>query len=137
VHAALGGDQDSVLNDQKALNASLTVSDRDGYKDYGLALPTGGTVHEFVAPSGRVFEITWSKKGSRPDMNQLLGEYKNGFTGQFNGGTPTSRHADRTDADFVMHSKVLNRYFSGTAHVPSLLPNSLHGPVHQPVEHAQ
>jgi len=136
-HAALGGNSDSVRRDQIVLRANLTVTEMNGYKDFGLALPTGGSVHEFVSPSGRVFEITWSKKGSRPDMNQLLGEYIERFSGQVNGGGPTSRHADRIDADFVLHSKVLNRYFSGTAHIPSLIPNSLHGPVHHPVEHAQ
>jgi hypothetical protein len=136
-NAALGSNVASVLKDQTALGATVKMTTHDGYTDYALTLPNGGFVHEFVSPSGLVFEITWSKRGSRPDMNQLLGDYVSHFSGKTNGGTPTSRHADRVDSDFELHSKVVNRYFSGTAHIPTLIPATLSGPVPLPVEAAK
>ncbi len=136
-HATLGGNAASVVKDQSALGATVTTTARNGYTDYALSLPRSGVVHEFVNQAGRVFEITWSKRGSRPNMNQLLGDYATRFSGKKNGGAPTSRHADRVESDFELHSKVVNRYFSGTAHIPGLIPVTLSGPVALPVEAAK
>ena len=133
-HATLGGDSASVANDQAVLGATLQSTKMDGYTDYALSLPRGGTVHEFVNASNQVFEITWNKYGSRPNMNQIMGDYVKRFSGTSNGGLPTSRHADRVEADFELHSKAVNRYFSGTAHIPAYIPANRTGPVRLPVE---
>jgi len=136
-HATLGSDAASVLKDQAALGATVKTSVHDGYTDYALSLPRSGVVHEFVNPAGQVFEITWSKRGSRPDMSQLLGAYVTRFSGKRNGGSPTSRHADRVGSDFELHSKAVNRYFSGTAHIPALVPANISAPIPVPVEAAK
>lgn len=133
-NATLGLDSASVVQDQKALGASITMSSNDGYTDYALSFPHGGVAHEFVNSAGQVFEVTWSKYGSRPDMQQLLGNYASRFSGTANGGTPTSRRADRLDPDFELHSKVRMRYFSGTAHLPTSLPTGMAGPLSVPLE---
>lgn len=136
-HATLGESSESVLKNQKALTAELKKTAHDGYDDYSLSLPDGGTVHQFVNRSNQVFEITWVKRGSRPDMNLLLGTYFSRLTGQINSGKPTARHADRTESDFVLHSRLINRFFSGTAYIPDQIPANLEGPIHLPVEQAR
>jgi len=136
-HATLGGDSASVSNDQAVLGATMRITTMDGYTDYALNLPRGGTVHEFVNSANQVFEITWSKYGSRPNMVQIMGDYVNRFSGTTNGSGPTSRHADRVEADFELHSKAVNRYFSGTAHLPGSLPANRREPVPLPLEIAK
>lgn len=132
--ATLGSDSASVFNDQHALGASIKTTAHDGYTDMVLNLPRGGIVHEFINPRGQVFEVTWNTKGSRPDMNRLLGNYFNRFSGKNSGDSPTSRHAAKFDNDFELHSKAMNNYFSGTAHLPAYLPRNLDGPIPLPVD---
>ncbi len=133
-HATLGLDAASVKKDQAALGATLKITKSDGYTDYMLTLPDNGVVHELVSPAGKVFEITWLKRGSWPQMGPLWGDYANRFSGSVHGTSPTSRHADRVDDDFEMHARAVNRIFSGTAHVPALLPQNLSGPIAVPNE---
>lgn len=148
--AALGGDAESVAADAAAWHATTTQSIVDGYTDNRLVLPRGLVVHEFVNGAGRVFEVTWSGKGGRPDMSRLLGAYADRWVesgtsasaassasasasaSARRGPGPIARHAERADADFALHSAVHNRYFTGSAHVPSQLPAALHVPLPVP-----
>jgi hypothetical protein len=137
--ATLGGNSASVVADQKAFQATMKTSEQSGYTDYSLTLANGIIVHEFVNSANQVFEVTWNGKGMRPDMKQLLGSYFSHF------GTsakevkqeerqPTRREAMRVGTNFVAHSAVHNRIFSGTAHLPSMVPASLPGPISVPNE---
>jgi len=132
--ATLGGDGASVLADQSALHATMTIKAEAGYTDYALTQPNGVVVHEFVNPSSHVFEVTWSGMGRRPDMEQILGTYATRFHGTAKVSRPVSRRADRVEDDLVVHSAVRNRYFSGTAHVPALLPEHMSAPIRVPAE---
>jgi len=132
-NATLGLDAASVKKDQAVLGATLKITKNDNYTDYALTLPDNGVVHEFVSQSGQVFEITWSKRGSWPNLGPILGDYANRFSGSAN-TSPTRRHADRVDNDFEMHARAINRIFSGTAHVPALVPQGLSGPIPVPNE---
>jgi len=68
----------------------------------------------------------------RPDMKQILGNYFQHFGVQEKERRPLSRHADRIGTNFAFHSEVHNRWFSGTAHVPSMMPSTLSGPLAVP-----
>ncbi|WP_165795002.1 DUF2844 domain-containing protein [Solimicrobium silvestre] len=137
-HATLGEQAASVTADQSALHATMTATVGTSYTDYALTLPKGLVVHELVNPAGRVFEVTWSGRGQRPDMAQLLGTYVTRFTRQTQAGQvtgkPTDRHMDRVESDLVIHSAVRNRFFSGTAHIPGMIPDTMSGPVKVNVE---
>jgi hypothetical protein len=132
--ATLGGDGASVLADQSALHATMAVKAEAGYTDYALTQPNGVVVHEFVNPSSHVFEVTWSGKGRRPDMEQILGTYATRFHGTTKVSRPVNRHADRVETDLEVHSVVRNRYFFGTAHVPALMPENMSAPIRVPAE---
>jgi hypothetical protein len=132
--ATLGGDGASVLADQSAMHATMTAKTEAAYTDYALTLPNGIVVHEFVNPSSHVFEVTWYGKDHRPDMSQILGSYVSRFQGQGKVSRPTSRRADRVESDLEIHSAVRNRVFSGTAHVPALLPENMSTPIRVPAE---
>lgn len=133
-HATLGGNGASVNADQAALHATLKATVGNSYTDYALTLPDGIVVHEFVNPAGRVFEVTWSGMGHRPDMSQILGSYASRFARSTGKGRPVDRHSHRVESDLQIHSVVRNRYFSGTAHLPGALPESMSTPLSVPVE---
>ncbi len=130
-HATLGGDIASINQDNAALHGTVTMTNHDGYADYVLQLPNHGVVHEFADASGHVFQVSWGQYGSRPNMTVLLGDYVARFSGKYNGGSPLSRRADRVDRDFELHSKVVNRYFSGSARLPNIpnIPNIPNAPI--------
>lgn len=132
--ATLGDDSASVTADQTALQATMTTSTKPDYTDYALTLANGIIVHEFVNSANQVFEVTWNGKGMRPDMKQILGSYFSHFGAPEKERRPTRRHADRIGANYEMHSAVHNRIFSGTAHIPSMIPKSLPGPLSVPDE---
>jgi hypothetical protein len=132
--AALGGDVASITADQKAMDATLTSNTESAYVDYVLMLKNGIVVHEFVS-AGQVFQVTWSGKGAKPDMNQLLGKYASSYPGNDGSAhSPTERNSRVERSDFVMHSSVQNRFFSGSAHVPDLLPVGMQAPLNVPHE---
>jgi hypothetical protein len=133
-HATLGGDGASVTADQTALHATVKITPEANYTDYALTQPDGVVVHEFVNTASHVFEVTWRGLGHRPDMEQILGQYAERFHGQSKVSRPMNRHADRVESDLEIHSAVRNRYFTGTAHIPGLLPESLSTAVRVPVE---
>ena len=130
--ATLGGNSATVLADQAAFGASLAKNTTAGYTDYTLTLPSGIIVHEFVNATDQVFEVTWNGKGTRPDMKQLLGPYFNQTITAPKKGHPTLRRADIAGSNVEIHSAVVNRVFSGTAHIPSKIPSTLNGPVNVP-----
>jgi len=134
--ATLGGNSASVVADKTALQATMKTSAEAGYTDYSLTLANGIIVHEFVNSANQVFEVTWNGKGMRPNMKQILGNYFSHFgtTGKKEERQPTHRQADHIGSNFVVHSAVHNRIFSGTAHVPSMIPSSISGPISVPNE---
>ncbi|PRC92581.1 hypothetical protein S2091_2636 [Solimicrobium silvestre] len=135
-HATLGENASTVSTDQAALHATLTTQVSANYTDYMLTLPDGIVVHEFVNSASKVFEITWSGKRHRPDMQQLLGQYFTRFTDTSHKTRPTTRQAHQVTTELVIHSSAIHGYFSGTAHVPALLPETMTGPVN-PVSTSQ
>ena len=128
-HATLGGDAASIAADQAAWQAALTQTAANGYTDYRLALPDGLVVHEYLGNGGKVFQVSWGGKGHKPDMVQLLGRYEPRIAAAARGVRPMQRRADAVAPDLEMHATVVNRYFSGTAHLPQERPASLARPV--------
>jgi hypothetical protein len=128
-HATLGGDLSSVAADQSVMHAQASEVASAAYTDHVLRLPDGIIVHEFVNASGQVFQVTWSGRGHRPNMNQLLGAHVVRMQAPDHRSGPMSRHAEVERADVVIHSAVRARFFTGSAHIPALIPSTLSGPV--------
>lgn len=136
-HATLGGDAASVYKNQAALHATVSITRHADYTDFALQLPKGGVVHEFAGVGGQVFQVTWSQYGQHPSMAELLGDYAARQSVRPAGAAALSRRADRVDADFEVHAKVVNRNFSGSAHLPTALPVSMARPLALPLEGAK
>ena len=130
--ATLGEGVASIDADQQALHAELRVDRTGAYFDYVLQLPHGLTVNEFVNSAGVVFEVTWSGKGRRPDMRQLLGAYFEYLNTPVDHARSRSRRVEVSGPQVVIHSQGYARFFKGSAYVPGLLPASLSGPIPVP-----
>ena len=124
--AALGGDVASVQDDQAHINASLRVSQTNGYAVHELHSPTGSVVREFVSASGKVFAIAWQAP-SPPDLRQLLGTYFDEFQ-----KAAALNHKPGRAPLFVQHSGLVvqlgghMRSFTGRAYLPDQLPSGVH-----------
>jgi len=124
--AELGGNYYSVLNDQAELHATLTTVEHSAYTTYLLDLPDGVQVREYFSAHTGVFAVDWSGQGHRPDMRQLLGSYFERFqrpAAALRHGRNSDLH--RVEQDFVLHSHVAMRHFSGRAYVPQFVPREV------------
>ena len=121
--AALGGDASSVQADQAHINASMRVSQSNGYAVHELHSPTGSVVREFMSPSGKVFAIAW-QASSLPDLRQLLGPYFD----EFQKAAAVSHRPGRAPL-IIQHSGLVvqlgghMRNFTGRAYLPDQLPS--------------
>jgi hypothetical protein len=124
--AELGGSYESVLEDQKAMQATLTTEEHPAYTTYILDMADGTEVREHYSPHAGVFAIDWSGNGRRPNMRQVLGPYFDRFT-RPPGAAPTGRNnpLHRADPDFVLDSYVAMRHFTGRAYLPQAVPQEV------------
>lgn len=120
--AALGGDMESVDEDQGNLNASeqITVSG-ESYTVYELSIATGTVVREYLSLDGKVFAVTW-KGPLLPDLRQILGSYFKQYS-----ESASSKHGDHghlvvRDPDLVVESGGHMRAFFGRAYLPKAMP---------------
>ncbi len=131
VGAGLGGDATSIESDAAAMHGKMSQSPKQeleqsaAYNVKTFVTANGVTVHEYTAPSGRVFGIAW--RGRRPpDLSVLLGSY----------------YAEYASASALKHHKDLHRaviqspntivmmgghmgHVVGRAYVPSLVPSGV------------
>jgi Protein of unknown function (DUF2844) len=128
-NATLEGDVSSVFEDRDKLLARLDIKPGKNYSDYELRLPDGIVIHEFLNSAGRVFEVTWSGKGHRPNMEQLLGEHVRHYGHSNQSGRAMNRRFEHSGSNLIIRSRLHNRYFSGYAIIPQLAPDDF--PVEQ------
>jgi Protein of unknown function (DUF2844) len=77
--AALGGDVSSVQDDQQHMKAALRIQTGQAFTVHELHQESGTVVKEFIAPTGKVFAVSWSGPFI-PDLRQLLGIYFDQFS---------------------------------------------------------
>ncbi len=122
--AVLGGYQNSVGADQKAMRGQLQSVSRPGYSLHEIKAADGAVVREYVSPDGMVFGVSW-RAPVMPNLTQLLGSYITDFRQASN---RRMRHRGplivRTDR-VVIESGGHMRAFQGRAYVPSLMPKNL------------
>ncbi len=118
--ATLGGGVDTVAANAQTLGAPRRVVKLDrGIERHELSLATGGTVSEYVSPSGVVYGVAWS--GARPpNLRELLGPYFERLSHKDPG---LGHHRmSVTTTDFLLRSMGHRGRFAGRAWVPALVP---------------
>jgi hypothetical protein len=123
-YATLGGNVASILDNEQHLGAVRQVRPLAKGERHDLVLPSGTVVHEYVAPGGAVYALTW--RGPRmPDMRELFGAY---FAELARRDIRTSSGHHRltiVGPDFMVRSSGHPRSFEGRAWVPSLVPSGI------------
>jgi len=120
--AGLGERFDSVAKDHLALHGTtLAVTTHPGYSLHETTTADGATVRQFVSPSGTVFAVSWAGR-TQPDLQVLLAKHY----GQYLEATkqPHASHKvlNVTSPDVVINVTRHVRGFTGSAHVPALVP---------------
>jgi Protein of unknown function (DUF2844) len=72
--AELGGTEDTVRVDQQRMRGALRVNRMRAYAMHEIRTESNAVVHEFVAPSGTVFAVTYHGPVVG-ESNNLLGSY--------------------------------------------------------------
>jgi hypothetical protein len=127
--AGLGDQVTSVEADRVSMKGQLRARSEPGYSVQEIAAANGGTVREYVSPSGVVFAVSWSGPAV-PNLQQTLGSY---FT-QYATAAKTQRtmghraghnHLEIHEPSLVVHAGGHMRQYFGLAYVPSLVPQNL------------
>jgi hypothetical protein len=123
VSAALGGDPGSIQLDSIQLRGQLVSTSLLQYERHDITTSSGGTVREYLSPSGKVFAISWHAR-LPPNLQQLFGAYfepfRNAMVAQ--SGPGTHRQVAVVRPDLVVQAVGHVRSFRGIAYVPSLVP---------------
>ena len=124
--AVLGEYENSIGLDQQVMRGQVRAAARTGYSLHEISAPGGAVVREYVAPSGRVFGVSWQGP-FMPDLKQLLGSY---FTNFQRAARSSRLHAPRNPVVLRSDKVVIMsfghmRSFRGVAYVPSLVPQNV------------
>jgi hypothetical protein len=119
--ATLGEDITTIENDRLKMKAQLRMTTVAGHTVHEIQSADGMVVREYVAPSGKVFAVSWSGP-LLPDFRQMLGRYFDEYHSGASSPRVGRRHLVLEKTDLVVHSNGHMRAFQGNAYVPSLLP---------------
>jgi Protein of unknown function (DUF2844) len=123
--AALGGPVDSIQSDQVRMKAARRDAVPTGkYTVHELRTPAGTVIREYADLKGQVFAVAWDGP-SKPDMNQLLGEYFSQYNEGMPAGHASRRHLSIRNPGLVIQSSGHMRAFSGKAYLPQNLPEGV------------
>jgi hypothetical protein len=123
--AALGGDLTSVAADRAHMNASLKVTEAQGYTVQEMKTPAGTVVSEYVSPGGRVFAVAWHGPFV-PEMQQILGSYFQQYSAALQEKKPYGhRPLNLEQPGLVVQAGGHMRAYVGRAYLPGMLPPGL------------
>jgi Protein of unknown function (DUF2844) len=122
--AALGGDMNSVVNDEASLHGSLLSTPTSSFTIHEIHSQSGTVIREYMSRTGTVFAVSWSGPWL-PDMKQLLGPYFQQYESAAQ--AQTSVHGGRrplqiAQPEFVFQLSGHPRSFVGRAYLPNMLP---------------
>ena len=121
-HAALGESVESVQRDHAALRgAALAVTPTQAYDLHEITTADATRVREYVSRAGTVFAVTWSGR-SLPNLQAVLGQRYDEYAAAAAGHHGSHHVFTIATASLVMHIRKLPRGFTGSAHVPALVP---------------
>jgi Protein of unknown function (DUF2844) len=119
--AALGGDAASVEADRASVKGALRVTEGVDYAVHEINTAAGLQIHEYLAPNGRVFAVSW-RGPTRPDLGQLLGGYAQQLAQGAREPHYNHHHLSIQTPEVVVQSSGRTRAFSGRAWAPALMP---------------
>jgi hypothetical protein len=127
--AGLGDSVASVEADRVSMKGQLRTRSEPGYSVQEIAAANGGTVREYVSPSGVVFAVSWSGPAV-PNLQQTLGTYFSQYvtaakTQRAMGHRVSHHHLEIRAPSLVVHAGGHMRQYFGLAYVPSLVPQNL------------
>jgi Protein of unknown function (DUF2844) len=124
--AALGGDVSSVQDDQVYMKAALRIQTGQAFTVHELHQESGTVVKEFIAPTGKVFAVSWSGPFI-PDLHQLLGSYFDQFSqaAQTRARRPGRAPLAIQQNGLVVQSGGHMRAFFGKAYLTDELPQTV------------
>ena len=127
--AGLGAQADSVEADRVSMKGQLRTQSEPGYSVQEITTASGGTVREYVSPSGVVFAVSWSGPAV-PNLQQALGSYFTQYvtaakTQRAAGRRAGHHHLEIREPSLVVHAGGHMRQYFGLAYVPALVPQNL------------
>jgi hypothetical protein len=124
--AGLGGDENSIRLDSTRLGGQWVRTSLLQYERHDITSSAGGTVHEYLSRSGKVFAVSWQAR-LPPDLRQLFGSYFEPLRAAEAAQTRPGAHRQVAivQPDFVYLAAGNARAFQGRAYVPSLVPAGL------------
>lgn len=127
--AGLGAQVASVEADRVSMKGQLRIRSEPGYSVQEITAANGGTVREYVSPSGVVFAVSWSGP-AMPNLQQTLGSYFTQYVTAAKMQRATGRraghnHLEIREPSLVVHAGGHMRQYFGLAYVPSLMPQNL------------
>jgi hypothetical protein len=123
--ASLGGDMESVDEDQAAMNASEQITaSTESYTVYELRTATGTVVREYVSLADKVFAVAW-RGPLLPNMRQLLGGYFTQYVEAAQKQAGGHGHLVVRRPDLVVESNGRTRAFFGRAYLPGAIPQDV------------
>jgi len=125
--AALGGDVNSVQEDQAHMKGSLQIHPAAAYSVHEITTSTRTVVREYVSPEGKVFGVAWQGPFV-PDMQQLLGTSFQQYSAAVQANRDT--HARRKplniqEPGLVVQTSGHVRAYSGRAYIPEMVPQGV------------
>ncbi len=105
------------------MNASVSVTSRDGYEVHEVQAPGGTVVDEYVSPSGTVFAVAWHGQFP-PPMQQILGTYFEQYSAALQARPKIYGHrpVNIQEQGLVVQTGGHMRAHFGRAYDPTLLP---------------
>jgi hypothetical protein len=122
--ASLGGDLNSVHDDQMKMQGSLRTTSNDSYNVQEIQGANGTVLREYVSSVGTVFGVAWQGR-THPDLSQVLGTYYNSYVQAVK--TKRTQRRGRgplviEEPGFVLQIGGHMRSLIGKAYVPQNLP---------------
>ena len=120
--AGLGEQQSSIQRDHVAIRgATAKVTQTAHYTLHAVTSPTGAQLHEYVAPSGTVFAMTYSGR-TLPNLKNILGAHYARYQQVI--AAPHNNHhvLSIRDGNFVLYMRKTQRGFRVAAYEPTLIP---------------
>lgn len=125
-YAALGGNRDSISDDQRSLHARSHK--RTSKTNYSVEEITtdATTVREYVTSSGIIFALTWNGH-THPDLQPLLGTYSTEYAESHNKMAKNNgkRRQKLATQNIIVEKWGHMRNLKGRAYVPNLLPSGV------------
>ena len=122
--ASLGGTEATVFADQAQIQSTLRTVYSEKYTMHELAIASGTTVREYVAPTGVVFAVAWQGP-TMPDLRQLLGTHFAQYVDAVAARRPVRGPVSIRLPGLVVQSGGHMRAFAGKAYVPESLPQGV------------